>query len=467
MQEFDLESFLKQMESDETEEAVDDIDEEYYRNRLQNDLSILISETLLHDYERNIEYLNDDSIITFKIQNDESKYLDILNFVDLMNQKGKKNKCIIEVSNKEMFDKCVVDFNGGLHNNTYVKTEHTNGEEVNIREYLEKEKMLMNMIEPAKDLSPYEKFMYVYNIVKNFKEYKDDDTNIYTSRNLYRILDNEYMVCRGFSNLLGNLLDRLGIENDEYVLNVGDFEKDENDKEIISREPHSMRIIRLVDEKYGINGIYVSDPTNDNLLKADLYVNSLNTFNERNNRSGFNYLSFKLDDKMSLEELFCISDLNEFYKKINIILDSKPELTETKFIIDLLKRIKKFDNSLYENVINKHNISNFSIKNSRTVIFDKQKIQEILYDIGTYIIEMTNKEITGTQVIDCVSYLYKNVYKYSEEEFTEKIQKTIHYNKIAQSAFFPKRTIEKSNGEIIYLNEDNKFDIESENAKSK
>ena len=46
---------------------------------------------------------------------------------------------------------------------------------------------------------------------KKYKEYKENNDKKEQSRNLYDILDGEYMVCVGYATLLGDLLNKLGI----------------------------------------------------------------------------------------------------------------------------------------------------------------------------------------------------------------------------------------------------------------
>lgn len=108
------------------------------------------------------------------------------------------------------------------------------------------------------NLTPFEKYIAVYNIVKSFKKYRIFEDNefkdfIYNdeSRSVYLILNNLYMVCDGYSKLLETLLERVGIENislESVKLN------------------HALNYVNLVDDKYGINGFYICDVTNDNEL---------------------------------------------------------------------------------------------------------------------------------------------------------------------------------------------------------
>ena len=103
--------------------------------------------------------------------------------------------------------------------------------------------------------SNFEKYVAVYDIVKRFKEYKMEKTddkidNSYSqSRAIHAILNNEYLVCVGFSNLTIDLLHRVGIEAEGLSL---------------SEREHRITKVTIDDDKYDIHGTYISDATNDN-----------------------------------------------------------------------------------------------------------------------------------------------------------------------------------------------------------
>lgn len=96
------------------------------------------------------------------------------------------------------------------------------------------------------NLSPYERYIAIYNIVKSFKKYKGHDKSGDQSRSIYLILQNEYMVCVGYAELLHSLLKRVGIDSVKYGWH---------------ESQHALNYVRIEDNKYGINGIFKSDPT--------------------------------------------------------------------------------------------------------------------------------------------------------------------------------------------------------------
>ena len=141
----------------------------------------------------------------------------------------------------------------------------------------------------ASNLSPYEKYLGVYEIVTHFKEYLENNYNIGDARNLEYALFNNFMVCEGFSNLLVALLEQIGI----FAFNI-DVEL-HKEKEIVTLAEqaqlnrrliaiklgnvayHSRVLVRLVDSKYNIDGLFIADPTWDNSLEHHYFNHSLMT----------------------------------------------------------------------------------------------------------------------------------------------------------------------------------------------
>ncbi len=109
----------------------------------------------------------------------------------------------------------------------------------------------------ASNLSPYEKYIAVYNTIKSWKNYKYYQNNKIIdfriadqSRNPYLVLINDYIVCAGYSRLLNELLKRVGINSIECAVRTNEL--------------HDRNYVNLVDPKYDINGFYMCDVTADN-----------------------------------------------------------------------------------------------------------------------------------------------------------------------------------------------------------
>ena len=160
----------------------------------------------------------------------------------------------------------------------------------------------------SSNLSPYERYIAIYNIVKSFKKYKEHDKSGDQSRSIYLILQNEYMVCVGYAELLHVLLKRVGIDSVKYGWHEGQ---------------HALNYVRIDDNKYGINGIFKSDSTNDNEIidpiNQDYELINLNIEKEKRT-TPFDRLLQNDDEYIDKIEYF---ELLELY---NYVLLLYPEL---------------------------------------------------------------------------------------------------------------------------------------------
>jgi len=137
---------------------------------------------------------------------------------------------------------------------------------------IKKEKIFDLIINEIKrsNLTPLECYMYLYNLVKHLKEYKKvpEGIDCRLSRESIYTLFNEYISCVGYTTLLVELANR--IENPNLVVcEYGcSFVIDGKN------EVHSRCLVKIVDDEYGVNGIYISDPTFDSVKYhycADIY----------------------------------------------------------------------------------------------------------------------------------------------------------------------------------------------------
>lgn len=113
------------------------------------------------------------------------------------------------------------------------------------------------------NLSPLEKVLLVYDIVKANKYKKEKQGENYgISRNLNEIINNDKIVCVGFSNLIDFLLKNLGIKSNTMILGY-------ENKNI----RHERNYIFLKDEKYNIDGMFFLDATWDS-KKNDKYLDN-------------------------------------------------------------------------------------------------------------------------------------------------------------------------------------------------
>lgn len=343
---------------------------------------------------------------------------------------------------------------------------------MSIDEYLNYEKFLYELIKPAVELSPYEKFLYAYNITKHYKQYKEvsEDDDKFKSRNLYKLLDNdEYMVCVGYANLLVDLLTKLGIESTTYGVGVDvgfdsvSAQSEYNDEAESKYGGHSRVIVNLVDSKYGIDGIYQSDPTWDNVIGEDSYVYSLMTFGEAHLAKRYLY------NDSSEYALLSSNTLDDFYKNINNYMDNliynkidALKLTEEKaknrVVTDLLYVLKKLDINYYRELLTKYSdIDKYDI-----TLINKYFV-DFLYDVGKYIVSKINNPIKLEQIKPCITALYNKFYGLTDEEIKKEVDRTIKFNNERMSKCFPTtHKINPDGTKEVYSYMDNKFEESNE-----
>lgn len=225
------------------------------------------------------------------------------------------------------------------------------------------------------NMSPYEKYLGVYEIVTHFKEYLENTHNTDEARILERVLFNNYIVCKGFAELIVALLDKVGIRafdidveyyKDSEKVNTLDYAR-LTKEQIKAKEGniayHSRVLVRLVDPKYDIDGLFIADPTWDNELVHHYFNYSLLTPYE-----------------VSLET-------EKFY-------DTDVSILNVSSSEEFWEKIRKLSNSLsyFLEFIEKLDYNYFSYL-KKTYDLDTTDLNMLL-DIYNYIIMHTKKRVT-------------------------------------------------------------------------
>ncbi|MBP3920648.1 MAG: hypothetical protein J6D28_03685 [Bacilli bacterium] len=364
-----------------------------------------------------------------------SPSVNVFDIVEKLRSANKNNKVTYRLGDKK------IQFNEELfkrnicYENLFIEIGM---QKYSLKEYMEYEKVLYSMVLPAQNLSPFEKYIYAYDIVKRFKKYKEHKKDKMKARRLYDILNNNYMVCVAYSDMLGDLLSKLGIENIELHVEVelrpykavaqlkskyGDkwekMEQQEKYKLIDEQKNyipdswggHSRRLVHIVDEKYGINGLYFSDPTWDNDLENNSYNFLLMTLEEvLSSRK-----KFKFED--SPYELLYVSSIQEFNRKLNIILNrtkiSAYMNYQRKFEYisrELSLIIMNIDIQFYNKLCEKYEFirnNNFKIEDIYNL---PMEVVDYLYDIAHYISSNINNFVDGKTIFEVVKNVYDDVF---------------------------------------------------------
>ena len=174
-------------------------------------------------------------------------------------------------------------------------------------------------------------------------------------------------------------------------------------------ENHSRLIVSINDLKYGVNGLYFSDVTWDNDLNSNNYNHALMTSDKTISSNN------KIKLSTNSDELFYCNDINEFYDKINYILNHKNDSSNLKnksdeeclkdLINELIIILNKLDNEFVTSLRTKY-------QNMDDVNFYKNnQCKELLFDLGSYITSKFNNSIDGDTLLSAIRVIYKGVYE--------------------------------------------------------
>ena len=396
---------------------------------------------------------------------------ELIRIFNILNNHQKTYNIEIKIKNRELLNKSNL-LNYQNINLTIYNDYHTYTKE----EYLSEEKQLDNLISSIKNtnLSPYEKYLAVYNIVKQFKPYKENHEDKDKSRYLKYILNNEYIVCVGYSKLLTTLLNKLDISSMEITADIdSSIYNDDLINTPTKLEGHQRNVVKIDDDKYNIHGIYIVDPTWDNNMNKDLYNNSTSTFDKRK--------EYKKLEKLTNEDLLLdFHNFNEFLEKVNYYL-KKSIYKKDKFFIndehilvriikayyeiyeDIMNLLYNLDYSKYQELYNKYNNQILDTENIyREIRYNQnndisiKEIEDIfsnfLTDYATYIIPLSNQNINLEITLICASNIKKEIDKYNEEELKHWTNQTLDDNIEQQTKSFP-YTYNHNDNRLNYLDD--------------
>ena len=468
--------------------------EKVFTSNIDDDLEEIIDPLIRYNYERFL-YLNyrfedlqkdsvrffapipEDKLFILKYLGENTKIIvstqcNIKEIIETLKKYNKHNKIHIDIKdkkklNQELEELGYFDINTKeFYDNIVLSPNAIKKVDISIKQYIEYEKLLYSFIEPAKKMSPFEKYVYAYDIVKHFKKYalpKKDNKNLEnlsnskyeditsSSRDLYQILFNDYIVCVGFSNFLSDLLTKLNIDNIGVPievditakkamkqLNISKEEwqkkKPEEKHKLITEQQvyipkdsfigHKRLLINIKDEKYDIDGIYVSDPTWDNDIEKSLYTHALMTESDVSE----SMLTNKFDNEYLL---FSATSVEEFYDMLNAILDIKQrsrnrvgegqdnfKKIQNESVLDFYHVFNSFLGEFaklfpddYKKIIEKYtflNKINYGIKDIYNL---GDELQELIYLVANKISSKNNNKISNDKLKRAIEVVYKDIYE--------------------------------------------------------
>ncbi len=392
----------------------------YTIDDLKKDLIYIGKKTTENEREiNNIKLIGTNTVINIRNEINSYDEKDILNYydsiliiLDKLKKENKNNKVVFTIHNKSIFDKYYWD-KFKIYNNIEFKYEQ---ETFSKNSYDEINNQLDSMLEKIKqtNLSPYEKYISVYNIAKKFKKYKESPIASFESRKLSSILNNDYCVCVGFSNLLLELLRKVNIEALHYGTTLYEI-NNKNENNILG---HARIMVHIKDEKYNLDGIYMADPTFDNDLENDKYTHAHFTMEE--SKKSYLYTGINMYDY-----LFDCTTFDEFNTKINHFLKleiknkktlAKAFETVTKFMMETLLSI---DIELYKDIL--------PLFNKTLEEKSEKNYGEFITVFGNNILNKTNNKISEKTLTKAILSIKKIDLEKFHNEYTRNYELMFPY----------------------------------------
>ncbi len=226
---------------------------------------------LYASYKEKIYDLNNSFLSCYVSENDhifiDIDTIDNFNLLKEFIDRIKNIDIVIKASNTEKVFNFISSLNENEVSNVYINYQFSS-ENASVKDYKNMISKINSLVHTIKslNLSELETVMVVYDIVKanEYKKKSFDDPSL--TRAVHNVVLGDGCVCAGFSNYFNYLLNELGIKSYPVIL-------DHNNR--ITR--HQRSIMYVNDKKYGVNGIYMFDPTYD-CKKNNNYVNNYDYF---------------------------------------------------------------------------------------------------------------------------------------------------------------------------------------------
>lgn len=292
----------------------------------------------------NYKGLNNLKIIIRNVENDEEEYfIKMVSMLKMFDSFDTNYTIELECERRSILNKYIDKF---VFNNIDLLI-FNDSYEYQLEEFKKEDFILDCMVKNVKNsnCTPFEMFISIYDIVKNYKPYKevDNDYELEESRSLRFILKNEYITCIGYSKLFRELLDKVGIESMIYLTSVDSSYDDGFTLENVplDLEKHARLLVNLKDEHYNIDGFYISDPTWDNSIESDKYANMIMPFDYMQKSRQL----FSLED---MDFIFDVHSMKEFNDKIKILFNKKLDHKNRKEIKSKTSRRKKYEENVLD-----------------------------------------------------------------------------------------------------------------------
>lgn len=319
------------------------------------------------DFNKLLNYINDIEILNVNFDGVDvvDKVIEVICKIE--DKIGKKIKFINCVTpNRTISDIEKLCF---FEDGRIIKVWYEDGiTDCSISEFILMRKELDLIINDVKNkcLSNFEKVIYVYDIVKKFNYNSSSDNYSMDGRQLHKIFGTNKIVCSGYSRIITQVLNELGIRSGIYKLITK------------NNVLHARSLVHIVDDIYGINSIFSMEPTWESALNEQyaysMFLTPINKLKEYfpfdkfrediDVLCGFKKIDdINLKDRISLYQFFDNKDLSQ-----NEIDDF---LVNCNKVVDLDVFCKALINVRCAQGVNKtsivSNVSNIVAYNSRLV----------------------------------------------------------------------------------------------------
>lgn len=265
------------------------------------------------DFNKLLKYIKNIEILNINIE--EPNITKILETIKMIETRQNKKIQFINLITQNKTIKNIEQLKQ-LEQNRIIKIWYEDGiTDCTIDEFIAMRKNIDNIKNKInKNLSNFEKVLYVYDIVKKFNYNKSKDNYSMDGRQLHKIFTTNNIVCSGYSKLISQILNELGIQAGIYKLITQ------------NNELHTRNIVYIKDEKYNINYIYSMEPTWESAIKEEyaysLFLTPIDKLKEYFPKERFRQdidvlcgnktiNEIKLIDKISLYQFFNNKDLTQ------------------------------------------------------------------------------------------------------------------------------------------------------------
>jgi len=267
------------------------------------------------DFNKLLEYIKDISILNINFDSLDviDKVIDVVYRIE--NQIGKKINFINCIClNRTIKDIEKLRF---LEDDRIIKIWYEDGiHDCSVDEFIVMRKNLDSIINDVKgkNLTNFEKVIYVYDIVKKFNYNPSLDNYSMNGRQLHKVFSTNNIVCSGYSRIVTEVLNELGIRSGIYKMLTKD------------NVLHARSLVHIVDEEYNINSICSMEPTWESAFKENsaysLFLTPIRKVKEFFPKEKFRedvevlcgnkkINEISLRDRISLYQFFCNKDLSE------------------------------------------------------------------------------------------------------------------------------------------------------------